>query len=345
MGPLDGLLEDLAAQRDFVAGRAPVYARILELLPDVLPWDRLREAWAGRSFGAWYERPLLLLAGLRHDALAEGSSHPLADAMGAVGGDPDPASVSREALEAALAPGRGLWRELRRRHLQTNETSRAVAWLWPAHLLAEAAPGGSLEVFDVGASAGLNLVADVLPGIWTRSDGMPLETEPLPRVVKRRGYDLRPLDPDDEDAARWLRACVWPGQGERERRLERALAAWRTFEPRPELVTARAGDVPGRLPREGGPMLAFQTVMRDYLSDEERERYEVGMARWLADRPPGRAIWVELEVTGTVREGGPPAAITAHLRDATYVLATCDPHPTVLDVDEAAVREFSSRLG
>ncbi|HZD03338.1 MAG TPA: DUF2332 family protein [Longimicrobiales bacterium] len=342
MGTLDGLLEDLAAQRDFVAERAPVYARILELLPDVLPWERLEEAWAGRSFGAWYERPLLILAGLRNDALAEGAAHPLWRAMG---NDAGLHAVTRDALGAALSAERGLWHELRHRHLQTNETSRAVAWLWPAHLLANAVSGGSLEVFDIGASAGLNLVADALPGIWTGSDGTPLEIEPLPRVVKRRGYDLRPLDPDDEDAARWLRACVWPGQGERERRLERALAAWRTFEPRPELVTARAGDVPDLLPRGGGPMLAFQTVMRDYLPDTERERYEVGMARWLADCPPGRAMWVELEVTETAREGGPPAAITAHLRDATYALATCDPHPTVLAVDDAAVREFSHRLG
>jgi hypothetical protein len=75
--PLSGLEPDLEAQRRFVSERAPAYTRLLELLADALAdkslRDRLRDAWSGRSFGAFYERPLLLLAALRDDALAEGT--------------------------------------------------------------------------------------------------------------------------------------------------------------------------------------------------------------------------------------------------------------------------------
>lgn len=370
MNPLEGLLDDLEAQRDFFGARVPPYARILELLPDVLPWERLEKAWTGRSFGAWYERPLLILAALREEALAQGRAHPLFEAVGGdgtvdKGGDPrgdsapvsngdatpvatpDPDGVTRAALQAALAPDRRVWKTLRERHVQTNETSRAVAWLWPAHLLVAANSGISLQLFDIGASAGLNLVADALPRIWSRSDGTSLPTEPLPRIGIRRGFDLRPLDPDAEESARWLRACVWPGQQHRARRLERALAAWRASDPRPDLVRAHAVDVPGRLPTVGENserILAVQCIMRDYLSAEERARYETGMHDWIASGRPGTHLWIELEVTEGAREGGPPAAITAHWSGGSVRLATCEPHPRVLDVDDRAVRELQRGL-
>ena len=45
---IEGLLDDLASQRDYVATRAPAYARILALLPDALPMDRLAEVWSER---------------------------------------------------------------------------------------------------------------------------------------------------------------------------------------------------------------------------------------------------------------------------------------------------------
>jgi len=356
--PLGGLLDDLESQREFVQDRVPVYARILELLPEVLPRGRLARAWEGRSFGAWYERPLLILAALRDDALEEGPNHPLFRFIGAS----DESAAGTETatsgmLLEALEPGRSVWDKLRRRHVQTNETSRAVAWMWPAQLIRGADPSRRLHLFDVGASAGLNLVADALPRIWTRPDESgggngnrlgdepSLPVDPLPEIATRRGYDLRPLDPDDEESARWLRACVWPGQEGRLRRLDRAIDAWRSTDPRPELIQASAEEVPNRLPEEeNGWMLAYQTVMRDYLSAEEWDRYATGMRRWVESYPGRRALWVELEVEEAAREGGPPAAITVHLPDASLVLATCEPHPKRLDVDHEAVAELVRRV-
>ena len=137
------LEEDLAAQRRFVRTRAPVYDRLLELLEEQLPRGleaRLADAWQGRSFGAFYERPLLLLAALRDDALRQGESHPLWAAIA----HPSPAAdrIDRSAVAAALAPERGhFWRTVAVRHLQTNEPTRAVVWLWPARLASGIASG------------------------------------------------------------------------------------------------------------------------------------------------------------------------------------------------------------
>lgn len=123
--------EDLASQRDFVRSRSPAYGRLLELLEAELNRGleaRLAEAWRGRRFGAFYERPLLLLSALR-----EGEGHPLW--RGIAGPESDPSGFDAAAVAAALAPERAhLWSTLAGRHLQTNEPSRAVAWLWPAGL-------------------------------------------------------------------------------------------------------------------------------------------------------------------------------------------------------------------
>jgi hypothetical protein len=228
---------------------------------------------------------------------------------------------------------------LRTRFVQTNETSRAVAWMWPAHMLAAARPGRAVCLFDIGASAGLNLVADALPRPWSRSDGgLPLVLDPLPAITLRRGYDRHPIDVHDEDGARWLRACIWPGEPARHDRLERAIAAWRVSNPRPDLVAARAGDVPALLPRDGDIAIAYQTVMRDYLPAEERARYDAGMRAWLHSRPAGDAVWIEMEVTvGAKTGGGPSGSLTVHGRDVSFALASCDAHPSALSIDEAAV--------
>jgi hypothetical protein len=336
------LAEDLEQQKNFLAERVPVYGRILELLMSVAPLDRLEETWRHRTFEAWFDRPLLLLAALRDDALEDGSSHPLSRAIGS-GADVD--SATPDALRAALAPDRSVWRKLRDRFVQTNETSRAVTWLWPAHVIGSAHPGTSLQIFDIGASAGLNLVADRLPRIWTHN-GAPLPIDPLPRLAQRCGFDVHPIDVTNEEDARWLRACIWPGQAARQARLEEAIAAWRLMTRRPELVVSRAGDVPAQLPRETPDRLvAYQTVMRDYLTAEERARYESGMRAWLDALPAGHAFWIEMEVSPGVRTGGPSADIVVHARGGEdFVLATCDAHPTAVTVFNQAVHAFRAKL-
>lgn len=354
--PLEGLAGDLVAQRAFVEPRAPVYARLIDLLGPSLDGpagDRLREAWAGREFGPWYERPLLLLSALRYDALREGASHPLWSALASP--DPDPEAATAAALESALAPDRHhLWQVLTTRFVQTNETSRALAWIWPAAVLAEAEPERPLALVDVGASAGLNLVADRLPPVWERSDGRPLDLEPLPPIATREGYDLRPVDVLEEEDARWLLACVWPGQEQRAERLGQAIAAFRELAgtgEQPRVQAASASEVPARLPTadaSGQRVLVYQTIMRDYLPDEEREDYLEGMRRWLEGCPAGSATWAELEVTTKAREGGAPVDLTAHLPTVdgirSLLLAHCEPHPRVIEVFDGALEELRRLL-
>ena len=113
---IHGFLDDIARWRRAVGSRAPSYHRLLQefvaLLEGNTPEgvnlaDRFQEAWASRTFRIFYERPLLLLAALRMDALVEGTAHPLWSALAAP--EPDSENVTRGALLDALARD-SVWR-------------------------------------------------------------------------------------------------------------------------------------------------------------------------------------------------------------------------------------------
>ncbi len=356
---IDGLAGDIEAQRRYVAARVPSYDRVLALVADGLGGDigrRLGKAWARRCFDAIYDRPLLLLATLRYDALATGPEHPLWAALAA--DEPDPSAVTAATLERALGRDQPrVWHSLTRRRVQTNEVSRAVAWLWPAAL---AGPGRALALCDMGCSAGLNLVADSLELSWTERGLHAERALPVarrPRVVRRLGFDLAPLDATDHDDSAWLRACVWAGERERLTRLDRALAAFRAAAAAgaaPSIETIDARDMPGRLielsagDRSGALWLAYQSSMREYLGPA-REPYLDGMRRWLASRPPGGALWIELEDPpgGASRQW--PTALLAHLRGpdggiVDLVLARCQYHPVDIAPEPDAVAAVRDAL-
>ena len=251
---------------------------------------RVEAAWRERRFSAGYDRPLLLMAALRAEALRAGPRHPLFEAIAAT--DVRPEAATREALAAALAdaPPR-LYAELATRRVQTNETSRAVAWLWPAALAGCADGKRPLALFDVGCSAGLNLCAERLPAPWRDPAGAPIPVATAANIVARHGFDVQPLDVGRGDDLNWLRACIWPGENARLERLAAAVDAFRAAAAGPtppRLEIADLADVPARLERlaqAASPetvLLAYQTVVRDYLAEAPKARYLEGMTDWVA---------------------------------------------------------------
>ncbi len=344
---LKGFAGDLLSQQESLGSRAPGYRAILNLLSSWLPEEvprpplgTLARAWAHRSFEAPYDRPLLLLASLRADALRQGESHPLWGALGAE--SPDPAQVTASRLEESLDPRRSsFYRDVSRRFVQTNETSRAVVWMWPAALLG----WGSLPftLFDLGCSAGLNLVADHLPSLWIDEGGSPLPVPgPLSQVI-RRGVDLAPLRVSIPQDADWLRACVWAGETPRSHRLEAALSAFLSLERAgagPLIETGSVRNIPSRLQAlttRGERTLAFHSVMVQYLSPADRARMDEGMKQWLMGSTPGFGLWVSLEMDETAPPGGPPASILARWREGDRIqehrLGRCGYHPSVVETD------------
>jgi hypothetical protein len=197
---------------------------------------------------------------------------------------------------------------MRARRTQTNEVGRCA-------VLLPALPAGPLAVVEVGASAGLCLLLDrfcyefgsTLVGDPSSpvhlscmvSGAVPLPAA-LPRIVWRRGLDLRPVDVNDDDAVRWLIACVWPEHQGRRRRLEAAIAIARAEAPvvtRGDLVDDLA-DVLAEAP-DAGQLVVFHSAVLSYVS-VERRRLFAGVLAEVAKRRP--VVWLSNEAHGVVSE-------------------------------------------
>jgi hypothetical protein len=359
----DGIRDDLSRQLTLMANRAASYRRlvthVLRLLEDptfgTTLLGSMQRAWRTRDFSAFYERPLLLFAALRSDALSDGPAHPLHAALR----DEAPAveAVTEAAVRSALDPSRtGLWTMLALRRVQTNDTSRALAWLWPASIAGCSGGARPLQIVDVGCSAGLNLIGDALPNMWTTTAGAPLEVGKRLEVVGRFGLDARPLDVGREDDAQWLHACVWPGETARLRRLDAAIAKFRDARRRSERleVTRRDAIAAPAFVRgttasapERTLTIVYQTMMSGYLDAESRDAFEGGLHKLLVSSPPASLLWVDLEVTGPATSPR-PAELWVRARSgsstASFLLGTMGYHPTEVSVREEAVRELAALL-
>lgn len=107
-------------------------------------------------------------------------------------------------------------------------------------------PSSALARLDVGTSAGLTLLLDRYAYRYEPGGaiGQPSSVEltcgtrgpvPLPSAVPvfadAVGLDSDPIDVTDDDAVRWLEACVWPDQADRFARLRAAIAIGRRQPP------------------------------------------------------------------------------------------------------------------
>jgi hypothetical protein len=359
----DGLKDDLARQLTLMAHRSTPYRRLVPQLVQLIDHRvhgrtvlaSMKRAWQNREFRAFYERPLLLFAALRGDAMADGPSHPLHAALR--DSAPDADAITEGALRSALDPSRtGLWTTLGLRRVQTNDTSRALAWLWPAALAGCSDGSRPLVLVDVGCSAGLNLTADALPSIWTKSSGGALEVATSPRVVGRFGLDERPLDASRPEDARWLHACVWPGETPRLERLDAAIAAFRSARERGErleIARRHAIATPAlvRSGSEGAPpnalTIVYQTMMSGYLDAETRTSFEDGLHQLVVSSPQGSVLWADLEVTGSPTSPR-PAELWVHTRSgdqrASFLIGTMGYHPGEVSVRDDAVRDLTALL-
>ena len=199
---------------------------------------------------------------------------------------------------------------VREQSVQTNEVQRS--WmLLPCFLrAAQLLDVDELDVVELGPSAGLNLAWDgyrysYAAGEWgpagarltlsgdERSPVPAALLDVVPRVTRRVGIDLAPIDVTTDDGARLLECFVWAGQDERLERLQRAIEVVRANPP--ELVR---GDLARELPNvlRDRPTLVFETAAFPYVSDETRTDVRETLSR--ATRP------VALVTAGRPRDGG-----------------------------------------
>lgn len=121
---------------------------------------------------------------------------------------------------------------------------------------------------------------------------------PLPppawQLLARAGCDPAPVDLADADALRWLRACLWPSDTRRRRRLDQAVTLARELAPpvhRAADGLAVLQDWLARLPPATTPVL-FNSWVLAYLSAAELARHR---ARVLALVQQHGLLWLSAE--------------------------------------------------
>jgi hypothetical protein len=258
---------------------------------------------------------------------------------------------------------------------QTNEVNRAVYVAVGLAVAAADVAGTPVALVELGASAGLLLGVDRYAvdlvgaertltlgdpaspvrcsGIDRAEVGAQLDAGlGLPPVVARVGLDLSPVDLDDEDAVRWLEACLWPDVPGRVERFRSARALLRTDPP-----VVLAGDLVDdidravRRAREAPGPDAHVVVMSSWaltyvaaprrLELETRLRTlarDVPALSWLTAEPPGCAPGIAAD---DVREDGGGTVVAVRRwrggREMEPVmLGTCNPHGQWIDLNVGA---------
>lgn len=217
---------------------SPLYAELLaRVADDVDAGGPAAELLPGYAGDGHTDALALRLMGGVHRLVLDRRAPELAMYYPSVGGTAD-TSGAWPVLRAVLDERSADLRALLRQAPQTNEVGRASALVGGLHQLLAEVPG-PIRLLEIGASAGLNLLADkfridaidgtsvgpvdspvVLANGWA---GASLGAASVD-IVERLGCDLAPLDPRTTEGRLRLTSYVWPDQLERIERLRGALA-------------------------------------------------------------------------------------------------------------------------
>jgi hypothetical protein len=221
---------------------------------------------------------------------------------------------------------------------QTNEVGRSAVLMSGLLVVADRFEQ-PVELLELGASAGLNLMLDRygydLGGVRAGDSKSPLRLEPewkgaappdAPVVVaRRRGVDLHPLDPRS-DGDRLL-AYVWPDQARRLTQLEAALAIAAMNPPQVDRGDA-AGWLEARLdePQEAGvTRVVLHSIAFQYFPEETKARIAAAMAAAAAGATVASPLaWLRYE--HDARDDAITLRLMAWPGGEERLLARCHPH-------------------
>ncbi|MCA9940652.1 MAG: DUF2332 domain-containing protein [Anaerolineales bacterium] len=318
-------------QERFATDYAPLYARYFGTVAGWLEADDaaqdplaqwLLQASAGRSP---FSVTNTLAAGLHRDVLAqEPAALPLARFYPTAGGNIDAPGFADALRQVILARQETLAAFIQTANVQTNETGRGLAWLLPLRLTGWEA----VHLVDLGASAGLNLLADRRHfRLVNAQSGAPLldlgagEPEqfrvqvegsssgwlhpglnlpPLPRILSRLGGDMHPFHLRSRADELRLMSFVWADHVPRLQRLQEGIAARQAFggdfrleslEMPAQLPHFLATHITARHPHH--PVVLYNTYMTTYLSDKGASLRQI-IGDWAGDQPHP-VLWLQWE--------------------------------------------------
>jgi len=214
----------------------------------------------------------------------------------------DHAKAAHDVIEVLNAEPELVRAELHR-STQTNEPGRSAVFQAIVAVLAQRRHP-SINVVDVGTSAGINLHFDQFP-VRARDDGRALtlicrdetpvdRSRPLPEVHSRVGIDPSPLDLADRDDRLWLQACLWPEEPRRMDRLDAVIAqrhSWPATTVLRGTAAQRLGDAIA-LSDPSSLTVVLNSYVAAYLSEADQRTYFEDMVERCAQ---GNVAWISLE--------------------------------------------------
>ncbi len=283
---------------------SPLYGALMRrAAQDIRAGGVVAQALAGHEQDPAPSALALRLFGAVHRLVLECRAEELEPYYPSVGGEADP-DGAWPAFQRVLRRHTAELRRLVEQPPQTNEVGRSAP-LTGGLLHLAARWNLPVRLFEIGASAGLNLLADeyryeyaggalgpigspvVLRNAWVGA--LP---EAFLKVVERAGADTDPIDPTTPEGQLRLAAYVWPDQAERLARLRGALQVACRVPVR--LVRATAADfVRGLELVPGQATVLWHSVMWQYLSAAEQRRIEAEIDR-LGARATERAPFAHL---------------------------------------------------
>jgi hypothetical protein len=264
-----------------------LYAFLLDkAAADVETGGPCRDLLCGADSEPYAPALALRFMGAVHRIVLTGKAPDLTLYYPSANGTPDWERIWPAFRDAVEQNGNAL-RGLVRLHVQTNEVGRCAALLG-GFLLVSHESHLPLRLFEIGASAGLNLRWDHFyyeaQGESWGDKSSPVHLKQfvaegqLPwqataRVVERRGCDLNPLDPLTADGEMTLRSFVWADQTDRQAMLRGAIEVARRIP-----ATVEKSDAAEWLESQlgnnvsGAATVVFHSIMWQYLSEEGRGR-------------------------------------------------------------------------
>lgn len=310
-------LEDFTTALDWQARHAeengaPATARVIRALSGV----RESDTATGRRIANWPGLTLkdampLRLAGGFHHLLLSGADDRLEQVY--AGEITDQAAINALVLDLAhrFDPELLPWLD---GPPQTNEAGRAASIMAGLLWLAQRVRVPRFDLFELGASAGVNTMIDRY--FFRLGDTVVGPSESAMRIVPEwrgtsppappagfailavKGCDIAPIDLADHDSALRLKAYVWPDASARMARIDAAIAL--ANDQPPDLVKADAGDFASdmlaRPPQPGMARVMFHSIMWQYLPAATQQRittaFETAGPQATPDSPLG---WIALE--------------------------------------------------
>lgn len=191
---------------------------------------------------------------------------------------------------------------------QTNEVGRAAALIGALLILVHRFPL-PVRLFEVGASAGLNLRADYYQyrfagGQWGPADSPVViddawhgirPPDAALRIVERHGFDITPIDVGTDDGRLTLLSYVWPDMTARLRRLGASIEIARRVPAALERMSA-ADAIAGLRVTRGTLTVLWHSVTWQYLTADEQAQVSAAITALARNTEAATPlVWLSLE--------------------------------------------------